>query len=342
MKTIKEANVVGNKVLVRSDLNCPLDEKGNILNDYRIERALLTINYLVSEGAKVIVMTHLGHPEGEVVEKLRLDNIASSLSKKLGFPVSKANDCIGEEVKEKVDSLQGREVLLLENLRFHKEERENNEEFSKKLASLADIYANDAFGTSHRAHASMVGVPQYIPAYAGLLVEKEVDTLNKVLKNPEKPLVAIFGGVKVKTKLPVVEKFLGIADSILVGGKIANNIEIEDKKLLIAQNSVDGFDIGEKTIKSFKEEIKKANTIIWNGPLGYFEKEKYQKGTREIAEAVANSKAFKVAGGGETLQAIFEFGQSQSFDFLSTGGGSMLKFLGQESLVALKPYYHRD
>lgn len=342
MKTIKEANVAGNKVLVRSDLNCPLDEKGNILNDYRIERALLTINYLLSKGAKVIVMTHLGHPEGEVVEKLRLDNIANSLSEKLGFSVSKTNNCIGKEAEEKTGSLQEGEVLLLENLRFHKEERENDEEFSKELASLADIYVNDAFGTSHRGHASMVGVPQHIPAYAGLLVEKEVDTLNKILKNPEKPLVAIFGGVKVKTKLPVVEKFLDIADKVLVGGKIAQNIEMENEKLLIAQDSIDGFDIGEETIKSFKEEIKKANTIIWNGPLGCFEKEKYQKGTKEIAEAVGNSKAFKVAGGGETLQAIFEFGQSQNFDFLSTGGGSMLKFLGQENLVALEPYYPRD
>jgi len=343
MKTLREANInKGTRVLVRCDFNCPIDEKGNLLETYRIEKTIPTINYLLKKQARIILMSHLDDPKGKVVEKLRLTSVADALFSYLDLSILKAPDCVGKNIEQMVKEMQEGEILLLENLRFHKEEEENNKLFSKKLALLGDLYVNDAFGVCHRVHSSIVGVPEFLPSFAGFLLESEIKNLNKVLENPKRPLVAIFGGTKIETKLPIIQKFLDLADFVLVGGKIAKEINREKdeyKNNLNLYNALDfnqGFDIGDKTIKEFKNIILKANTIIWNGPMGYFEKSEFEKGTKEIAKAIAENDGFKVAGGGETLMAIIKYGLEKHFDFLSTGGGAMLDFLAGKKLPGIE------
>jgi phosphoglycerate kinase len=336
MKTIRDADIKNKRVLMRCDFNCPIDDKGNILDDFRIKRTVLTIEYLIQNNAKIILMSHLDDPKGKVVEKLRLNPIQDKLFEYLDLSILKAPDCVGQKIKKMVNEMQRGEIMLLENLRFHKEEEENNDYFAKDLSSLGNIFANDAFGASHREHASIVGVPKYLPAFAGLLLEKEVETLKNILERPKRPLIGIFGGVKIETKLPTIKKFLEIADYILVGGKIAKEIDFSDPKLFVAELTEDGFDINNKSIKGFKEIIKKANTIVWNGPLGYFEKEEFEKGTKEIAMAVSESPSFKVIGGGESLFVVSKYNLQEKIDFLSTGGGAMLEFLANEKLPGLE------
>lgn len=336
MRTIRDLELKNKRVLVRCDFNCPIDKEGNVLDDFRIKRTIPTIKFLIARRAKVILMSHLGDPGGHIIDSLRLDKIKEKLDEYLNFPVTKLPDCVGPKTENAVEKMEAKEVLLLENLRFNKGEEENDKIFAKDLSKLGDVYVNDAFGASHRKHSSIIGIADYLPAYAGFLLEEEVNTLKKVLREPEKPLVGIFGGVKIETKLPTIKKFIEIADFVLVGGKIANEINFEKNNLVTANLKEDGFDINDESVERFKEIISRAKTIVWNGPLGWFEKKESEKGTKEIAIAISQSEAFKVVGGGESLFAVTKYGLFDKIDFLSTGGGAMLEFLAEEKLPGLE------
>lgn len=383
MKFLKDFDVKSKKVLVRCDFNVPISDAGEILNDFRIKQTLPTIKYLSENKAKVILMSHLDDPDGRDM-KFSLAPVAKKLSELLSFEVKIADDCIGEKVKEMSDSLKEGEVLLLENLRFHKEEKENSEDFSKKLASLADIYINDAFGACHRPHASVVGVAKLLPSGAGMLLESEINVLSKVLDNPEKPLVAVIGGVKIGSKLGMIKEFLAKADNILVGGKIAETIlivkgicvgrEMPEKEIADEVSKIDltsqkvhlpvdaiisanlsgdvyvkeaaigktrrdelMLDIGPETVNIFAPIISEAKTIIWAGPMGMFENEKFEAGTKRIADLIVkNTDAYKVVGGGDTVSAVEKFNMFNKFDHVSSGGGAMLAFLGKEKLPGIE------
>jgi len=389
MKTLKDFKVKNKRVLVRCDFNVPLDEKGNIEDDFRIKQSIPTIEYLVKNRAKVILISHLGRlekvkREGLEVKSYSLRPVALRLEKLLGRRIEFLEDCIEERIEKRTKEMKQGEILLLENLRFYKGEKENDSKFAKELAKLGDIYINNAFGVCHRAHASIAGLPKYLPSGGGFLLEKEVKVLSSVLENPWRPLVAIIGGVKLESKAKLLKELLEKADHLLIGGKIANTVLIvkgiivarpwpsekvveEIKKLnltstklhlpLDAMASPDRtgkiyirqsapakvrkdeelLDIGPETIKIFSEIIKEAKMIVWAGPLGYFEQPPFDKGSREIAEAIArNHKAYKIVGGGDTLFALSKFGLRDKFDHISTGGGAMLSFLSGEELPGLK------
>ena len=286
----------------------------------------------------------MGEPEGKVTPILTLDKVKERLEMLLGKEVLKTDDCIGPEVEKKVSELNSGEILLLENVRFHKEETENDSEFAKQLANLGDIYINDAFGDSHRAHASMVGIPQYLPHGAGLLLEKEIENLNKILQSPEKPLIALVGGAKVKTKGAFIEKISEAADMVLISGLIkkeflTSSLRVERsnlQKIIGPANDLNALDIDEETIKIFREKILQAKTIVWNGPFGKFEEEPYGKGTLQIANAIIESGAFSVVGGGETIEFLNKEGMLDEFNHVSTGGGAMLNYLAGEKLPGLE------
>ena len=339
------------RVLVRCDFNVPLDNQGNILDDSRIKETLPTIEYLVKEKAKIVLMSHLGDPGGKVVDGLKLDKVQEKLLEYLDLSITKAPDCVGGEIEEYTKKLQVGEILLLENLRFHKEEIKGDLSFARALSQLGDIYINDAFGICHRPHASVVGIPKYLPSGIGFLLEKEIKNLEKILKNPEKPMVTIIGGKKVEAKSKLINKILEITDFLLVGGLIKNEMEKTGMKVKYPEKlilPVDGikingenFDIGEKTIILFKEKVQEAKTVFWNGPLGMIEKEEFSKGTLEIAKAVIDSKAFSVVGGGETIEFLNRKGISSKFSHVSTGGGAMLEFITEgEELPGLKVLKH--
>jgi phosphoglycerate kinase len=358
MKTLKEFNVTKKRVLVRVDFNVPLDDQGNILDDFRIKEAIPTIKYLLAKKAKIILMSHLGEPGGEIVPNLTMDRVQKKLIELLELvehidvSVTKTPDCIGYEIEKYSFGLAPNEILLLENLRFHKEETENNQEFAKSLSRLGDIYINDAFGVCHRAHASIVGVPAFLEGGIGFLVEKEIKNLQVLLQNPKKPMIAIIGGKKVETKARLINKLSENADFILVGDLIKG--EIEAKNMLFKYpekiiGPVDAViyegkapDIGPKTIELFKDKIKKAKTIFWNGPLGFVEKEEYVKGTLEIAKAITKARAFRVAGGGETVEFLIKTGLFSKFNHVSTGGGAMLAYLSGEELPGLEALRQKD
>ncbi len=383
MQTIKDIDVNGKKVLVRVDFNVPIDEKGNVLDEERIVSSLQTINYLIENNAKVILMSHLGRPDGEVIEKLKMDKVAKALGDLIEKEIIKIDDCIGEQVKARIQQMKDKDVALLENLRFYKEEEENDPGFAEELASLADIYVNDAFANSHRSHASMEGITKFISSYAGFLVEKEMTILSKITQNPEKPFVAIIGGAKAD-KIAVIRNLLNFADKIIVGGILANtflkandsNIGISKfdsesvnaaKELLSQANGriilpVDVFaaksiekgenskivkiekmtddlmigDIGPDTIALYKKEMKDAKTVVWGGPLGAFEYEKFEGGTHEIALFLSDLKAKVFIGGGESGTAMKKFGLENKVNFISTGGGAFLEFLSGKTLPAIK------
>ena len=378
-KTIRDIEVAGKKVLVRCDFNVPLDsETGKITDNRRIRAALPTINYLLDNNAKVILCSHLGRPKGEVNPKYSLKPVAEELSKLLNKKVTLAKDVIGEDAEKLTSNMGNGDIILLENVRFHKEEEKNDPEFAKKLASFAEIYVNDAFGTAHRAHSSTAGVADYLPAVSGFLIEKELEFLGKALENPERPFVAILGGAKVSDKIGVIENLLEKVDTLIIGGGMAytfykalghdigTSICEEDKidlaktilekakqknvKLLLPlDNHVsseysndgedkfvdkeeipDGFmglDIGPKTIEAFKEAIKTAKTVLWNGPLGVTEFPKFAEGTRAIANALAQSQAVTIIGGGDSAAAIEKMGLADKMTHISTGGGASLEFL---------------
>ena len=378
-KTVRDINVAGKKVLVRCDFNVPIDSQtGKITDNRRIRAAIPTIQYLLDNNAKVILCSHLGRPKGEVNPKYSLKPVAEELSKLLGKEVKLAKDVIGPDAEKLTSNMKNQDVVLLENVRFHKEEEKNDPEFAKKLASFAEIYVNDAFGTAHRAHSSTAGVADYLPAVSGFLIEKELEFLGKALENPERPFVAILGGAKVSDKIGVIENLLEKVDTLMIGGGMAytfykalghdigTSICEEDKidlaktilekakqknvKLLLPlDNHVsseysndgedkfvdkeeipDGFmglDIGPRTIEAFKESIKTAKTVLWNGPLGVTEFPKFAEGTRAIANALAQSQAVTVIGGGDSAAAIEKMGLADKMTHISTGGGASLEFL---------------
>lgn len=352
-KTLRDFKVKRKRVLVRCDFNVPLDEQGNILDDFRIKQTLPTIKYLLKKKAKIILMSHLGEPEGRVVPILTMDKIQErlieilELTEHIDVSVTKTPDCIGYDIEKYTFGLEPNEILLLENLRFHKEETENNPEFAKSLSRLGDFYINDAFGVCHRPHASVVGVPQYLDSGVGLLLEKEIQNLEKLLKKAERPMVAIIGGKKVETKSKVIERILEIADFVLINGLLKQEIAEKGMEFRYPEKIIGpvdeilsegkALDIGPKTIKLFKQKIRKAKTIFWNGPLGMTEKEEFQKGTLEIAKAIAKKWfCFSVAGGGETIEFLTRTGLFKKFDHVSTGGGAMLSFISGEELPGLK------
>lgn len=341
-KTLKNFSVTDKRILVRCDFNVPLDEKGNVLDDFRIKQTLPTIKYLIDEKAKIILMSHLGEPGGKIVPELKLNNVAQILSDYLNLSVGKTDDCVGPNIENDVNGLKSGRVLLLENLRFHKEETDNNLDFAKKLSYLGDIYVNDAFGVCHRNNASITGVPQFMQRCMGLLLEKEIMTLEKVMKDPEKPMVAIIGGKKVETKSKFIDNISRVSDFVIVSGLIAKevaekNIQFKHpEKIVIPTGDLGALDINEETIKLFCEKIMQAKTVLWNGPFGKSEDAEYAKGTLAIAKAIIDSGAFSVVGGGETVEFINKQGIIDKFSHVSTGGGAMLSYLAGDKLPGLE------
>ena len=339
-------SIKNKKVLLRTDFNVPI-KNGKILDDSRIKESLPTIYFLLKNNNQIFIVTHLGRPklnqkskQGETLQiyknqKLILKPLAIKLARLLKFKIKNS------KLKVKINNFDAyklsNNLYLLENIRFYTGEEENNKKFAKHLASLADIFVNDAFSVCHRVHASIVGITKLLPSYAGLGLEKEVNALDKILKNPLRPLVCIIGGAKVETKLPLIKNFLRLADFVLVGGKIGfQKIPYRNKKLILP---VDGFntkDIGLKTIDLFIGIIQKAKTIFWNGPMGMFEQKKFEKGTKEIAQAIANSSAFSVAGGGETILALKKYRVVNKISYISTGGGATLEYLAGKELPGIK------
>lgn len=385
-KTIRDVDVAGKKVFVRVDFNVPIDAELKIVDDTRIVATLPTINYLIEHNAKIILCSHVGRPNGEMDSKLSLRPVLARLSKLLDKPISFAEDILADSTVEMANNLNNGEILMLENIRFYKQEEKNDAEFAKHLASLADIYVMDAFATAHRKHASTYGITKHTTAVLGFLAEKELNAFDKVLKNPEHPFVAILGGSKIADKLPVIENLLEKVDTILIGGGMAytflkaiggnvgNSItdssqidlakeiyekakakgvkivlpidnmatidfscDAEPKRIVsgLFPDNYQGMDIGPKTIKAFKKEIKKAKTIIWNGPLGVYEYERFKRGTNKIAKYVAKNKGITIVGGGDSIAAIQSLGVCKKITHISTGGGASLMLLQGKKLPCI-------
>ncbi len=335
MKSIKEVDVTGRKVLLRADLDGPIKREPygggwDSLDEVGLRETLPTIKFLVRKRAKTIIIGHLGRPKGKVVEKLHLDPVAEKLSEYIRT-IHKVDDCVGPEVEQAVGAMVEGDILLLENLRFHPGEEANDLEFAKGLALLADVFVNDCFATSHRKHASIVGVPKLLPSYAGLRLLEETTALQTIVETGHAPslhagggLVVIVGGAKRETKAPLVKKLAKIADKILLGGTLMFEKSLEGiPNVLFPVDAVGVEDIGPQTVKMFVEEIKKAKTIVWNGPLGIINTKEFEVGTRKIAEALAESPAYTVVGGGDTVAALTRFGLRDKMDFVSTGGGAI-------------------
>lgn len=385
--TIDDINLNGKRVLTRVDFNVPI-EGGRVIDDTRLVASIPTLQKMISSRAKVILMSHLGRPKGGPDPKYTLKPVADRLSKLMGVPVKFAEDCVGEPAIKAVDSLKEGEILLLENVRFHPEEEKNNPEFAKRLASLGDVYVNDAFGSAHRAHASTEGVTRYLqPAVAGYLMKKEIDYLGMALEDPERPFVAILGGAKISGKIDVISNLLDKVDTLLIGGGMAftffkargYNIGkslLETEKvseagniMLLAENrkanlllpidvvvtpdidaippateivaaaaikgDVIGVDIGTRTVDSFLEHIRSAGTVVWNGPMGIFEKEPFAAGTFAIARGLADATdrgCITIVGGGDSAAAVVQAGLADRMSHVSTGGGASLEFLEGKTL----------
>lgn len=382
-KTLKDMDFKGKKVLVRVDFNVPLKD-GVVGDKTRIKAALPTIEYLIKEEAKVLLISHLGRPGGEVKSELKMDPVAKALANLLNKEVKKADNCIGKDLQKAANNLENGEVLLLENSRFHAGEKKNDPEFAKNLASLADLYVNDAFGAAHRAHATTVGVTEYLPAAAGFLMQRELNALGEVMENPASPFVAIMGGAKVSDKIDVIKNLISKVDKLIVAGGIANTFllakgyEVGDSlveadkvdlaKKLMTEAEAKGVEIvlpvdvviaddfsndantktvsvkevpagwqildcgGPQSLENYKEIIKNAKTVIWNGPLGVFEMEKFAHGTVELAKALAESDAHSVIGGGDSAAAINQAGVADQMSHISTGGGASLMFFEGKEL----------
>ena len=378
-KTILDVDVAGKKILLRCDFNVPQDkETGAITSDKRIVAALPTIRYLLEKKAAVIACSHLGKPKGEWKTKLSLAPVAQRLSQLLGQEVIFAKDIVGEDAKAKAAALQGGQIMLLENLRFDPREEKNDPSFAKELASMAELYVSDAFGTVHRAHASTAGVAAYLPAVSGLLVAKELEVMGGALNNPKRPFVAVLGGAKVSDKIGVINNLLDKADTIIIGGgmaytfakaqggSIGKSLCEEDKldyaremiakaekngvKLLLPSDTMaaddfsndakrqvvstmaipdgwEGMDIGPDTIRTFCDAVKGAGTVVWNGPMGVFEFENFAAGTRAMAQALADSGAITIVGGGDSAAAVEQMGFADKITHISTSGGASLEFL---------------
>ena len=342
MKTLKDFSVINKRILVRCDFNVPLDEKGNILDDFRIKKTLPTIKYLIENKAKIILMSHLDPESAGVADKkFTLDKVAEKLAEELNFSIAKEYDCVGPDAENEANKLEYGHILLLENLRFHKEETDNNSDFAEKLSYLGDIYVNDAFSVCHRSNASITGVPKFLPSCAGLLLEKEIEALDKIMHNPEKPMIAIIGGKKVETKSKFIDNISKVADFVIVSGLIAKEIAEKNikfqypEKIIAPAGQLDALDIDEESIKIFQKKILSAKTIVWNGPFGKFEDNKYGKGTLALAIAIIESRAFSVVGGGETVEFLAKQGMIEKFSWISTGGGAMLAYLAGDRLPGL-------
>lgn len=340
LKQIQEQDLENKKVLMRVDFNVAIKD-GDVREKFKIQAPKESIDYVLSQkGAKLVLVSHLGRPEGEFKEELSLEQLVDDVEELLGLKVRFASDCVGEKVKEGLDELQEGEVLLLENSRFHSGEKSNNPEFAQQISEFFDIFVQEAFAVCHRDQASVTGVAKVIPSCAGFWVQKEVEKLEWVKNNPEHPAVAVIGGAKIDTKLPLIKKFEENYDHILVGGKVANEaidekIEFSEKVILPTDFSGDRLDIGEETIEKFKNIISGAKTIIWNGPLGKFEEEPYDKGTVEVLKAISQSKAFSLTGGGESVEMLEKSEMMDAMSFISTGGGAMLEFLSDGEMPGI-------
>lgn len=381
-KTMNDVEVKGKRVFVRVDFNVPMED-GKITDDTRIRAALPTIKHLVDEGAKVILASHLGRPKGEVVEDMRLTAVGNRLAELLGKPVLKLDESVGETVKTAVHNMNDGDVVLLENVRFHKGEEKNDAELAKQFAELAEIYVNDAFGAAHRAHASTAGIAEYLPAVSGFLLQKELDVLGKALSDPERPFTAIIGGAKVKDKIGVIDHLLDKVDNLIIGGGLAytfvkaqgheiGNSLVEEDKIELAKEFMQkakdkgvnflmpvdavvasefskdadskvvdidaipadwmGLDIGPKTVALYADTIKNSKLIIWNGPMGVFEIEKFADGTKGVAEAMAETAGYTIIGGGDSAAAVEKFHVADKMDHISTGGGASLEFMEGKEL----------
>lgn len=328
---LEDLDAAGKRVLVRIDLD--------VDDDYsRLEFAEETLDFLIRKMAKLIIIGHKGRPEGKENSELSLSPLAQVLGGVVGEKVNFVHDIVGPEAQEKAKSLPEGEILLLENLRFDSGEQQNDEIFSKSLASLGEIYINEAFAVSHRIHASIVGIPIFLPHFAGFRFVSEVETLSKVLENPKRPLVLVIGGIK-SDKVEYIKNFVGLSDKILVGGLLPAFFGEDNpapEKIVLAGLTADGLDITPETIVRFKEEIAKAGTIVVAGVQGKYEEESHKRGTLEIFEAIAGTSAFKLAGGGDAEAAISEFGLSNKFDWISVGGGAMLDFLAGGTLPGIE------
>jgi len=392
MKTVDQINFLGKKALIRVDFNVPLDKDYNITDDNRMTAALPTIKKILKDGGEVILMSHLGRPKGGPEEKYSLKHLVPHLSDLLGQHVEFADDCIGKEAVEKAEALAKGQVLLLENLRFYKEEEKGDVEFAKKLAALGDVYVNDAFGTAHRAHASTAVIAQFFPEAKcfGYLMAGELANAEKVLNGAEKPFTAIMGGAKVSDKIELIERLLDKVDNLIIGGGMAYTFAkaqgghigkslVEEDKLDLANSLIEkakakgvnlllptdsivadnfsndantdtaqndsikdgwmGLDIGPASIKAFSKVVENSKTILWNGPMGVFEMEKFEQGTKSIAEAVVKATengAFSLIGGGDSAAAVAKFNFTNEVSYVSTGGGALLEYMEGKELPGVK------
>ncbi len=380
--TMKDLDLKGKRVFCRVDFNVPMKD-GEVTDDTRIRAAVPTIEYLVENGAKVILASHLGRPKGEVNEEMRLAAAGSRLSELLHKEVKSLKESIGESVEKEIGEMQQGDIILLENVRFHAGEEKNDDTLAKSFAELADVFVNDAFGAAHRAHASTAGIAKHLPSVSGLLLEKELEVLGKALSEPERPFTAIIGGAKVKDKIGVIDHLLDKVDNLLIGGGLSytfikaqgheiGNSLVEEDKLELARSFIQkaeekgvkfylpvdatvadefskdaetkqvkieeipsdwmGLDIGPETSKLYADVIKNSKLVIWNGPMGVFEMEPFANGTRSVAEAMAETEAYTVIGGGDSAAAVEKFNVADKMDHISTGGGASLEFMEGKEL----------
>lgn len=378
-KTVKDIDLKNKRVLMRVDFNVPMQD-GKVTDDKRIRAALPTIKYILEQNASLILMSHLGRPKSASDSEFSLRAASETLSSLLGSPVQMAPDCIGDEVEKMAKALKPKEVLMLENTRYHPEEEKNDLDFAKKLASLGEVYVNDAFGSAHRAHASTEGIARFLPAVSGFLMEQELEYLGRAVANPEHPYIAILGGAKISDKILVVETLLSKCDKLIIGGGMANTFlsaqglnmqdslvekeSIETAKSILSKSAdklilpvdaiiADKFDaeantqivdvdkipagwrmldVGPKTIELYKQALKDAKLIVWNGPVGVFEMPKFAEGTFALAKMLAESKAITVIGGGDSASAVKKAGVAKQMTHVSTGGGASLEFLEGKEL----------
>lgn len=385
-KTMKDVDVKGKRVFVRVDFNVPMED-GKVTDETRIRAAIPTIEYLVEQGAKVILASHLGRPKGEVNEDMRLTAVGSRLSELMERPVQKLDESIGAEVEAVIETMEEGDIVLLENVRFHKGEEKNDEELSAAFARLADVYVNDAFGAAHRAHASTEGIAKFVPvAVSGFLMEKELAVLGQALSTPERPFTAIIGGAKVKDKIGVIENLLEQVDHLIIGGGLSFTFVkalghdigkslLEEDKIQLAKSFIEkakekgvqlhmpidavvanefskdaetkvvdidaipadwmGLDIGPKTAANYAEFIKQSKLIIWNGPMGVFEMDKFANGTKTVADAMAETAGYTVIGGGDSAAAVEKFNVADKMDHVSTGGGASLELMEGKALPGI-------
>ena len=387
IRGVDQLEVKGKRVFIRVDFNVPQDEKGQITDDTRILLSLPTIRFVMERGGKAILASHLGRPKGKRDPKFSLAPVAERLSQMLGKKVVLASDCVGEEVEKQVKAMNGGDVILLENLRFHTEEEKNDEGFAKVLASLCEVYVNDAFGAAHRAHASTEGMTRFVKtAAAGFLMMKEIENLEKVLGNPQKPYVAILGGAKVSDKIGVIQNLLEKVNTLLIGGGMAytflkaagfqvgkslveedhlgfaadlmnkakgkvklalpedhvaaERMDVQARRQIVKNEAIPldwmCLDIGPETVQVFSAQIQGAKTIFWNGPMGVFEMEPFSHGTFAIARSVAQSSAFSIVGGGDSVAAVNQAGVAEKISHISSGGGASLEFLEGRKLPGIE------